>query len=752
MKRFVSAALVVAILFSLFLCPIAAFAEEQNSGASDFADVVEDYLSFSCVYNDESKDIVVSGSMKHEALAHFKNSKLLIYAVPPGMSELQVVKSKSTKPLAETDASLEFGFTFKLKKFIDRYSRYAIFLRSEDGEMTLATEPQYPETEANVKKDKNRFKGIATASATIAADVGAETVIFPVFLDSLFTENTSGYSYTVDGKQVFFDKGRVNDLDSKINSLSPSEPKIYLQFLLKDNGKISEDEVEKIKYCMPDMRDEHTLLLVHSAVSFLVSRYENEAGAGIDGIIMGKSWNSPAVYNYCKYDSIREYVELCGLYTVAVANAARNIKPSVDVVVPFSDENFNKEAKFSFDVYTNALFEYFDNSFYSGISCSVMMESNQIPFGITNDNIEGGVDIDFDNYKTEIHPGGQKAFSDYLISVSKKYNSAPKDYMFCLYLPEELYGNALDAVYAYSYFALISDSAVSSFVIDITDRTNDSLDVVKYIDTDRRDATVGRLLRYFGAERWSKIKGITKSPASTNKTINGILPLSALPSSVKGSFNYFDFSDSLSSIDGWRKGTGCVNIRLDYTQNSIRALKAELLTSSTEKSEIVYLYDDYDNMSYAPYLKFDFQINDGAEDSLYEIKFVFENDGNRYESSYAARGDELTEVVLNLSGYKHVSDIRNMKISVRCLYGDVENCTLWLHDIKGYSDKYDSATLERLIDKEREKADVSEEEEDGDSSIEAITIALGLFLIAGTLGFGLFVIFKRDIKNTSDDE
>ena len=380
------------------------------------------------------------------------------------------------------------------------------------------------------------------------------------------------------------------------------------------------------------------------------------------------------------------------------------------------------------------------------------MESKEIPFGITNDNIDGGVDIDFQDYKAEIYPGGQKVFSNYLISLSKKYNSAPKDYIFSLKLPEGLYGNALDTVYAYSYFALISDSAVSSFVIDISESINDSLDVVKYIDTDKRDATLNRLLRYFDAEHWSNIKGIPQAPTEANKTINSALPLSALPSSVKGSFNYFDFSDSLSSVDGWNKGTGCANVRLDYTQNSIRALKAEFLTSSTEKSEIVYLYDNYDNMSYAPYLKFDFQINDGAEDSLYEIKFIFENEGNRYEASYAARGDELTEVVLDLSGYKHVSDIRNIKISVRCLYGAVKNCTLWLHDIKGYSDKYDSATLENLIDKEREKADASQGQEEDDSSIEAITIALGLFLIAGTLGFGLFVIFKKDVKNTSDDE
>ena len=752
MKRILSFTLLLAMLFSICMSTLVVSSKTASGESAGNSQNTEKYLSFTCTYDEKSKNIVIKGTMMHEAFAHYKNSKLLIFEVSPGMSEKEVAEAKNSKPLVEADVSLEFGFTVKANGFMSRYSRYAIYLRSENGELTLAADAQYPSIDTTFKKDSAAFKGISTDMVTLAAETGAGMTIIPVYLDKLFTENTSGYAYTVDGKQVFLDRAYIHGIDAKINSLSVSDTKIYFQFLVENVGDNSAVRSGQVKFSMPDMRDEHSILTLHSATSFLVSRYQDEGGAGVDGIIMGKGWNMPSVYNYCSYGELAEYVELCGLYASVVSSAARRVNPSLDVVIPLCANGFNEENSF-FEPFVKALFKYLDASFSSGLVCSVIMESEEIPFGISSATIDSGVDLDFAEYTNNIYAGGQGDFSKYLKELSEKYVSVPDSYIFCWNIPEEIFGNALEASYAYSYYALASDSSVSAFVAELSgaDQLSDLMNVAKYIDTNKGATKTDRLLSYFGAKEWNKIKGISQNPVDAKRSIYKAAIVLSLPDSIIGEFGYFDFSKSIS-INGWSKGIGCNNLRLDYAQSTLRALKAEFSLGSAEKSEVVYLYENYENVSYTRYLGFDLQINDSAEDSLYEVEISFENQGSRAESSCVVRGDELSKVVLDMSGYKNSTKIKNVKISVRCIYGDADSCTMWLYDIKGYSDKYDSSAIAERVEKERVKADTAEKKEQAEAEIDGVSISIGLLIIIVSLGFGLFVILKKNTKNKLDEE
>lgn len=770
MKRFVSMLLIIIMAFFSSFSTFLTFAEESETSAnpadSEEAkdETVEDLLSFSCVYDAESNKISINGAMQYEALAEHKKSKLLIYSVPPGASEYEVAKKE--KPITETAVSIRFDLTFSQKDFLGRYSKYAIFLRTADGKLILGTEAQYPEVASTIKKDSDKtyFKGLVGAENSYYSGIDAGTVILPVYLEDLFTETSAGYVYHLDEGQFFFSKNYIDKLDSIINSFSVSGAKVYLQYLLREGSSFGVKNAEKAKYYMPNVYNEDTLLRIHSLTDFLVSRYSESLGGCISGIVVGHSWDSFEQNNNCSSYDFEVYAKKCADYTIVVANAARSVNSSIDIVLPFSAENFKASADFSGvekkTFSTKSLIEsvmyYLDNSFESGIACSLLLQSNEVPFGISNRNISDGVDLDFSDYREEIYAGNQAYFSSFLKEISNKYTSVPKDYIFRWSVPEELNGNALSCAYAYSYYALRNDKNVSAFVMDLSSgdvsRINEIYKIAKYIDTSESSAITKNLLGFFGKKSWSEIVDNAADSDSNAKYIYTATPIDGLPAEVKGSFKYFDFSDAFSN-DGWYRGIGCQSLKLAYASSNQKALSAQFKLNNGSRSEIIYDYEKYENLTYTPYLKFDLQISDATFGSLYEVMVVFENKDARLETSSIVSSNKAAEIVIKLDHKDYVGkfdNIESLKISVRALNGEHENCALWLYGISGYSLKYSSDKLESFIEKERNKIN-NELSESSEDAFDQTIIAIVLVLISGVLVIGIFILIRKDTRSNKNE-
>jgi hypothetical protein len=101
---------------------------------------VKDALSFKSVYDPEKKRVNVSGTLGGEFFESYRDWKIVAYAVPPGASVTQISENPDVKPLAEVTASINVELSFKIDSLVDLYSRYAIFLRSPEGELKLTTE------------------------------------------------------------------------------------------------------------------------------------------------------------------------------------------------------------------------------------------------------------------------------------------------------------------------------------------------------------------------------------------------------------------------------------------------------------------------------------------------------------------------------------------------------------------------------------------------------------------------------------
>lgn len=788
MKKIISLLLLLSIALSVFSLP--ALAEEKSSdtavteapessektdkssdnaekeaSASDEGDELVNIATYHCYYDTEAKRVRVSGTLNSDVFADQNNAMLVVYAVAPGESEYDVVNGES-KPLAEAPASIKFEFSFRATDIIDRYSRYAVFLRSDDGEHTLTTEAQYPEVSSTfeTQSDKKYYKGLAAEYSSLHTEINAGTAIIPIYWDSFFSDSASSNLFMGEnGEQFFFNKATIDALDVAVRSLSVSGTKIYFRFLKSSNpiGSMSSE----IKYRMPDVYDAEVIKKIHSAITFLTERYTDEIDS-ISGFIIGKGWDNPEKYNYCSATSLEEYIDRCTAYAVVVANAARMVEPNIDIVIPLTGEGFNEKApdtektsanyKNKFKTIVEMLMQSLDDRVQGGLSCSFLIDSHETPLGITNENIEEGINLNYSNPNGAFYAGNHRALSNYLSTISEKYNSCLKKYAFVWSPKQELSGNALAAAYAYSYYTLLSDNNVLFFAIDLLgDSGGEDIyalsHIMKHIDTAQSLEVTKNLAELAGKSSWTDIVRISANAPYDVKDIHEAPAEVDESTKYRGEFAYFDFSQS-NLTENWHEGVGCKNIKIDYKNEGEKSFRADLAFSDTiHASELLYIYGYPENMIYTPFLRFRFNVSDTAQNSLYEVKFIFGSGENRAESSVIVAGNTDTSLTIDLSEYVHKYMIETIKVSVRSLDGTAPEATLWMYDIFGFSNNYSSTQLKDFILLERDKIRNPVEEEEAVSLIGTVAIPIAVVIVTGAIGFGLFASFRRDDKSNDSD-
>ena len=774
MKRFLCTVLLLAFLLSAFSLPVLAATEpndhtdalEKASSVADASDGAEketaedndelvDIASFNCTYDVEAKRVRVSGTIQSSVFADRSNYTIAVYAVPPGETEYGVISDKDSKCLAEAPISIKFEFSFRASEIIDRYSRYAVVLRSPEGEYTLTTEAQYPEVSSDFAASNNKkyYKGLSAEYSSAFTDVSAGSAILPLYWDSLFSDSSSSNLFIgVDGKQFFFNKTTIDKLDVALRSMSVSGTKVYLRLLKRPQGHTELEGELAAEYLMPDVYDEETITKLHAAVTFITERYSKESGA-ISGIIIGKGWDEPDKYNYFPVSYEEEYVDRCTTYAVIVGNAARTVDPSIEIAIPLMGEGFSEKSEDGnneFRVFVESFLDYLDNIIHGGVNCSFLMETSESPLGISNDNINEGISVNTPNPDKRFYAGAQKEFSNYLADLNEKYRSCPQKYIFLWTPSENVSGNALAAAYVYSYYTLLADSSVSFFAVDLTDDRRALLEdiayVMKYIDTSEGLSVTQNLAAFFGRSSWSEIVSASVIASYGVRRIYDFDVTLNKYENLAGEFAYFDFSSS-NLIESWYAGVGCTTLKTDYREDSIKSLRADLALDETQgASEILYVYSYPENMIYTPYIRLRFHISDSAEDSLYEVKFIFGNEDGRAEGSVIVRGNEDNEALVDISQYVLKNMTESIRISVRSLSGENSECSLWVYDIYGLSKDYTSIQLDDLISLERDKIRKPEQQAEDRELFGKVAIALAIVIVTGAIGFGLFASFKREDK------
>ena len=765
----ISSILILAIIISTFSFFV--YAEnltptnESNSIQKNHQELrAENILSFSCLYNPQTQTVNIKGSMNHEAFALHGNSTLLIYLIPAGKTENDVINDKNSTPIAEASVSIAFAFSFKISSIEERYYRYAIFIRSAEGEYILTTEAQYAETNVtpNQSNNKDNFKGLAGNYSSNISSVNSQITIIPIYLDSIFADDSSGYIYQIDDHQISFDKGYMDDIDAQLRSLSLFNTTVYLQFLLRSGGTLSTYMNDGAEYALPNTFEEKTIIHLHAVTDFLVSRYSSKENGYISGIILGKAWDNAPKYNSFKDISFDKYVLMCGNYAAIVTNAAKDINSKINVMLSFDgngfyvkqDENATTSNRLSSKKLLSSLMKYFDASSYSGLKCSILIEASETPLDITVNNIQGGIDINKKIDGEGFYIGQHQEVSSFLESLTLEYKSATKYYSILWTPKKDLYGNALCAAYTYAFYKLWADAHINSFIVEFSQRAEnkenlqDLVFILKNINSHNSSEaaeSTKNLLALFKQENWSEILGANEFKSTSLQKNYSADALSSLPKKLKGEFCYFDFSKEFLP-NGWTNGVGSTDLRIDYLLTGEKALKATMLLGNDDFCDIIYNYEYAENISYTPYIKLNLEIIAEQLYPLFEIKFTFKGVNSTFESSSIVRGNTPTEVILDMTSAKDFSLLENVKISVRSLDDAADIAVLSIRDITGYSKKYSNVELSDLIKREREKQKYDATTTQYSFWYKFIVVTV-IIAISVFLGFILIILIRKNSRS-----
>ncbi len=749
MKRLI-AFLLSCVFLTLVLLPSVSAAETEESEAEKF----RDSAVFSCVYNETDKQIVIEGTVNHDVMLNHRDYTIKVYSFSADSTYEELLANDERVALASANLTIKFTFHIKTLTISERFAKYVLVFCSPEGEEYLVGEPLLPSVASDfeyIHGDRSAYKGIFVDEAAYVGESGAGTVIIDVMLDEAFADNSNSIIYPINDTSVYFGRSFVTNVDKKVIEAWASGARIYLRFLTRASNAhlsaayLTDDE----RLSLPDLYSEQTLNMIYAVSSFFSQRYDGTNGR-ISGVILGSKIDDVVHTNHIGSMSLDEYAELYSLYLVVVANAMRTVETGIDVVIPLSDANDYGEEQankdWGADELLGAIVSILNNSVSGDFDCSVMIQSSYVPFGISNSNIKDGIDMSaIDNSKISASNIG--IFTAYVDDLSRRYSSAPTNIIYNWEQPADLRGNALCCAYAYTFYKLYGTANVSAFVISVDKASIDAYksvaDLVRYIDTVGSTIYTERFLKYFGKSDWSQIVGNSVKINSAYSLIETEMTSNKKFDYV-GKFTYIDFSNS-SVINYMHKGNNAEDMIYAYDGIETRTLK--IGSSALEIGDsfgCVGIYEYSEKYAYTPTMSLRLRVDGGVEGALYEVTLTFGTGKDRIISKGVVGDNELTTLYFDAYSYSSAFMADNIRISVRCLTDSTEKCVLWLYDLSGYSDIYNSDELSSLIDEQRRKIrDPNGDENEGWNSRLVLTV-VGVILAIIAVGIGLLMVFRKD--------
>ena len=87
---------------------------------------------------------------------------------------------------------------------------------------------------------------------------------------------------------------------------------------------------------------------------------------------------------------------------------------------------------------------------------------------------------------------------------------------------------------------------------------------------------------------------------------------------------------------------------------------------------------------------------------------------------------------------------------IRSLDNTVDNCSLWIYDITGYSTVYSNEELQKFIAENRDKIKNDTHEKTTKEKIETLIFILVIILVTAFFGFALVFIIQRNHKRKKE--
>ncbi len=752
----------VSVMIFISSLSLFVFADDKVNGS--YIELSDGVVFYTCSYSVDEKKIDIHGNVNYDALVAYSNYKIEIYKIPPNQSFKESFSANTCQQMASMSIAVKFAISFEITETADKFCQYAVVFRSPKGEAILAATPRRVSLKADYKysqNDSSGFKGIYSSSTQYLSnygDIGFGTAIIPVYYDKLLNPSSNGYMYAHEGEHIYFDSAYIDSLSARIRTYSAGGTRVYLQLLLSSGTDVingSGGDGTNEKYDMPDVYNSDTASLLSTFIRYLTSTYSEYSNGIISGFVIGKKIDT-VENNYNGELAIEDYARKYSYYLAIAANSSRIENPNIDIVVPFSsfnaytDRTLAPKTGYSPSKLLSSIASSLDLGSFSKFNYSVMIESDTSPIvkTVNAENSEQLYTVEEKNAEY-LSVNALADYNSFLNELSKKYMSVPDNYIFMWTVPSELYGNALSIAYAYSYYSLLHNSKVSAFAVSFdggnASAFTDIKKLLETIDTKNGENESNALLKYLGIASWSDIieKFSYENVFKRHIYVSENQKLSS--KEWKGSFSYFDFKSSNTSL--WTGTSFSKNLKSDYGSNGQRALCQVIQKPvGISHSDLLYMYEYDENFSHTPALRFRLEISDSENNGgLYEISVTVGKNENTVSETYVVRAGEVNDLWLDIKDFGTHNKANHIKISTRSITGEAEEYKLWLYDISGSSDKYSSEELASMISSER----FSVRDDDindgvGEVSDLLYTVVFVIVLSAVLLAGAMFVIFRRE--------
>ncbi len=773
MSRWLAFFLLIGMLLSVLSPLTFALDEVAMTSSTETDDALYEMLrpysiSYSCTYDESSSSVKLGGTVNHDTMITYRNATLEVYSILPNETLEDVLNREDTEPVASAALSVRFSFSIPVQYFRERYSRYALVLRDTEGVISLAGEPSYAGISIGEEEispiDRSSFKGIGSKQVSMTGSLGVGSTIIPVDLGRMLPEVAHGYLQAVDQSYRYFDQAYVDELDAKIRSYAVTGTRVYLQFLLSPQSEtVLAGVAEDGAYAMPNVFSEEVYRQIGACSQFLAHRY-TESGIEIAGVIVGMKVDQKGTNDWGVL-GFEEYVSAYAFYLSAIANVFRVYDPSVEIVVPFSSLNTYSsseaavpEGDVSPSDFLEALLALLEERYTVSFPITTMIESSLLPLEMTAVSKKEANESEAEDESPApryLPPDEAGEYSSYLQSLEERFSNAPSRYIYRWTPPVSLKGNELACAYAYSYYRLLLDERVSSFVVSFGDdpegRLSSLAHILRYIDTADSFTVTKNLLPFFDAKSWSQVVDGLSGVDPAWRRVYQYNPDCFSSPEFKGSFSYFEFLDG--NVSEWSLGPSVASIKSGYYAEGSRGLCAKIPNVAGEYAEIIYGYEYSENLAYTPYLSFQMALTNSQKSGnhLYEVRLILGNESATYLAEKILSANEITTVSLDLSDWIRDGQMLDyIKIVVRPLTQQEGEYSLWLFNVEGHSTDRSDEELTRLIEEERlriRNETLSTDEEEKKSN--PLWLVFGILLGVTALGATASIFFR---KREGDEE
>jgi hypothetical protein len=343
----------------------------------------------------------------------------------------------------------------------------------------------------------------------------------------------------------------------------------------------------------------------------------------------------------------------------------------------------------------------------------------------------------------------------YLTALRKldaKYKSISSEFIYVWEVDEALKASELEFLYAYSYYRLLGQDGLVSFVASFENNSNfdDVKNVIKDIDNENARNVATDILRKIGLASWNEVLDdgfIIDNVISHNSFLGELADITIV--NFKGEYTYLDFIDE-SCLDGWESGRFCESLRTELNyQSGSNVLIADFTQDTDNKGgryEIYYSYDTPESFAHTPYISFPLVLdNPSDENAIYAVSILMFGDEDYFELSTTVYANELTEVSFNVGEFGKTNKVNAFKISIKEITGGNEDFSLLLENVKGYSIEHSTEEIEKLILEDRIKNTNTNESDSNDSSVKIeYGVILGVAFAVISIGIGLFMSLRKE--------